>query len=77
MYEIDRFTAIINPPKSAIFAVGKMNRCFVPADSNIPAIQKIITYNLSADHRVMGGTQAAKFLSDLKNIILEPRVLFG
>jgi pyruvate dehydrogenase E2 component (dihydrolipoamide acetyltransferase) len=75
MYGIDRFTAIINPPQSAILAVGKMNRYFVPADNNIPAIQKIITFNLSADHRVMDGAQAAKFLSDLKNIISEPKVL--
>ena len=75
MYEIDRFTAIINPPQSAILAVGKMNRYFFPTDTDIPAIQKIITFNLSADHRVMDGVQAAKFLSDLKKIILEPNVL--
>jgi pyruvate dehydrogenase E2 component (dihydrolipoamide acetyltransferase) len=75
MYDIDRFTAIINPPQSAILAVGKMNRYFVPMDNNIPTIQKIITFNLSADHRVMDGVQAAKFLSDLKNLISEPKVL--
>lgn len=75
MYGIDRFSAIINPPQSAILAVGKMNRYFVPTDNNLPTIQKIITFNLSADHRVMDGTQAAKFLSDLKNIISEPKIL--
>ncbi len=75
MYEIDRFTAIINPPQSAILAVGKMNRRLIPTDTNILSIQKIISFNLSADHRVMDGVQAAKFLSDLKNIILEPKVL--
>jgi len=75
MYEINRFTAIINPPQTAILAVGKMNRYLIPADNDILAIQKIISFNLSADHRVMDGVQAAKFLSDLKNIILEPKVL--
>ena len=75
MYEIDRFTAIINPPQSAILAVGKMNRRLIPTDTNNLAIQKIISFNLSADHRVMDGVQAAKFLSDLKNIISEPKVL--
>jgi len=75
MYEIDRFTAIINPPQSAILAVGKMNRRLIPTDTNILSIQKIISFNLSADHRVMDGVQAAKFLSDLKSIILEPKVL--
>jgi len=75
MFEIDRFTAIINPPQTAILAVGKMNRYLIPADNDILAIQKIISFNLSADHRVMDGAQAAKFLSDLKSIILEPKVL--
>ena len=75
MYEIDRFTAIINPPQSAILAVGKMSRRLIPADDNNFSIQKIISFNLSADHRVMDGVQAAKFLSDLKSIILEPKVL--
>lgn len=75
MYEIDRFTAIINPPQTAILAVGKMSRHLIPADNDILAIQKIISFNLSADHRVMDGVQAAKFLSDLKSIILEPNVL--
>ena len=75
MYEIDRFTAIINPPQSAILAVGKMNRRLIPTDTNILSIQKIISFNLSADHRVMDGAQAAKFLSDLKSFILEPKVL--
>jgi pyruvate dehydrogenase E2 component (dihydrolipoamide acetyltransferase) len=75
MYEIDRFTAIINPPQTAILAVGKMNRYLIPTDNDILAIQKIISFNLSADHRVMDGVQAAKFLSDLKSIILAPEVL--
>ena len=75
MYGIDRFSAIINPPQSAILAVGKMKRYFVPMDNDIPTIQKIITFNLSADHRVMDGVQAAKFLSDLKNLISEPKML--
>lgn len=75
MYGIDRFTAIINPPQSAILAVGKMTRTFVPTENNLPIIQKIISFTLSADHRVMNGAQAAKFLVDLKEIILKPKVL--
>ena len=75
MYGIDSFTAIINPPQSAILAVGKMNRVFVPTENNLPIIQKIISFTLSADHRVMDGAQAAKFLVTLKDIILEPKVL--
>ena len=75
MYGIDSFTAIINPPQAAILAVGKMNRIFVPTEDNLPIIQKIISFTLSADHRVMDGAQAAKFLIDLREIILNPREL--
>lgn len=67
MYGIDRFSAIINPPQAAILAVGKMNQVFVPDDQGQPALRKVITFSLSADHRVMDGAQAAKFLSDLND----------
>lgn len=70
MFGIDRFTAIINPPQAAILAVGKMNAIFVPDDKHQPVLRNIVTYSLSADHRVMDGSQAAKFLSDLKNNLL-------
>jgi len=70
MFGIDRFTAIINPPQSAILAVGKMNRVFVPDEHDQPVLRNVIAFSLSADHRVMDGSQAAKFLTDLKNNLL-------
>ena len=69
MFEIDRFTAIINPPQSAILAVGKKNRQLIPEEDNAFRVEEIITFTLSADHRVMDGVQAARFLADLKNIV--------
>lgn len=69
MFEVDRFTAIINPPQSAILAVGKKNRVFRPTEENSFQVEEVITFTLSADHRVMDGAQAAKFLGDLKSII--------
>ena len=65
MYGIDRFSAIINPPQAAILAVGSMNKVFVPDDRGQPVLRKVIAFTLSADHRVMDGSQAAKYLSDL------------
>jgi pyruvate dehydrogenase E2 component (dihydrolipoamide acetyltransferase) len=70
MFGIDRFTAIINPPQSAILAVGKMNKVFVPDENDQPVLQRQVTFTLSADHRVMDGSQAAKFLTDLKDSLL-------
>jgi pyruvate dehydrogenase E2 component (dihydrolipoamide acetyltransferase) len=65
MYGIDRFSAIINPPQAAILAVGKMNQVFLPDDQGQPVLRKVITFTLSADHRVLDGSQAAMYLSDL------------
>lgn len=69
MFEIDRFTAIINPPQAAILAVGKKNKVFRPAEGYAFRVEEIITVTLSADHRVMDGVQAARFLAELKTII--------
>lgn len=78
MLGIDRFTAIINPPQSAILAVGAIRRQIVPDDADVPVIRiaKMMTLTLSADHRVMDGAQAAYFLSDLKNLLENPGELF-
>ncbi len=70
MFGIDRFTAIINPPQAAILAVGKMNRVFVPDENGQPVLRSVVSFSLSADHRVMDGSQAAKFLTDLKNNLI-------
>jgi pyruvate dehydrogenase E2 component (dihydrolipoamide acetyltransferase) len=74
MYGIDRFTAIINPPQSAILAVGAIKRQMVPDESEdqVIRIKKIATFTLTADHRVMDGAQAANFLAELRKIIENP-----
>ena len=78
MFGIDRFTAIINPPQSAILAVGAIKRHMVPDDSDdqIIRIKKMVTFNLSADHRVMDGAQAAKFMAELRDILQKPEDFF-
>jgi pyruvate dehydrogenase E2 component (dihydrolipoamide acetyltransferase) len=78
MLGIDRFTAIINPPQSAILAVGAIRRQVVPDDADVPVIRiaKMMNLTLSADHRVMDGAQAAYFLADLKNLLENPGELF-
>lgn len=73
MFGIDRFTAIINPPQSAILAVGRMARRVIPADETGGiAVRPMVTLTLSADHRVLDGAVAARFLGDLRQAIEEP-----
>lgn len=78
MFGIDRFTAIINPPQSAILAVGAIKRHMIPddIDDQIIRIKKMLTFNLSADHRVMDGAQAAYFMAELRDILQKPEGLF-
>ena len=61
---VDRFTAIVNPPESAILAVGRV-RDVVVARAGAVAIAPVVTLTLSVDHRVVDGAQAAAFLADL------------
>ena len=67
MYGIDRFNAIINPPQSAILAVGQIKNVLVGISGNEAMIRPIASFTLTADHRVMDGLYAANFLKTLKD----------
>jgi len=71
-YGIEQFTAIINPPASAILAVGAMKRTPVVDDDGQIAVKTIMKLTLSCDHRVIDGAVGAAFLKNLKDIIEDP-----
>ena len=76
-YGIEEFTAIINPPGSAILAVGEIRKTPVVALDDSVQVRSAMSMTLSCDHRVIDGAVGAMFLSDLKNMIQEPvRVLY-
>ncbi len=62
----DRFTAVINPPQSAILAVGRERDCVVAADGGI-CVRPMSQLALTVDHRVADGRLASEFLADLVN----------
>lgn len=64
-YGIDEFTAIINPPGSAILAVGRIAERPAVVDGKIQ-IRPIMRVTLSSDHRVIDGALAAQFLGAVK-----------
>src|SRR5258708_2683675 len=71
MFGIKEFTAIINPPQSAILAVGAGEERAVVRDGKIvPAT--IMSVTMSCDHRVIDGATGARFLQTLKIFIEEP-----
>lgn len=71
MYNVDAFTAIINPPQAAILAVGRLADRVVPV-AGTPAIRPHMTMTLSCDHRIVDGAGAAAFLNDMTELIQEP-----
>ncbi|WP_152047406.1 2-oxo acid dehydrogenase subunit E2 [Aureimonas psammosilenae] len=68
MFDVARFTAILNPPQVAILAVGSTNRRHV-WNGGEPAWRQIAELTLTCDHRALDGAQAAGFLAALKKRI--------
>jgi pyruvate dehydrogenase E2 component (dihydrolipoamide acetyltransferase) len=66
------FTAIINPPGSAILAVGRIHKAPVVGDDGTIGVRSQMILTLSCDHRVIDGAVGAAFLSDLKAFIEYP-----
>lgn len=62
MYGITEFSAIINPPQSAILAVGRATAQAIVVDGAL-AVGTVMTVALSADHRVLDGALAAQWLA--------------
>lgn len=78
MMGVDEFTAIINPPDAAILAVGGIFRePVVVGDSDEIAIRARMKVTLSADHRVLDGVVAARFLQELKRVLEAPLSLLS
>jgi pyruvate dehydrogenase E2 component (dihydrolipoamide acetyltransferase) len=71
MYDVEEFSAIINPPEGAILAVGSVRQKPVVADGEIRAGRRM-KMTISCDHRVMDGAMGARFLQDVKRLLEEP-----
>jgi pyruvate dehydrogenase E2 component (dihydrolipoamide acetyltransferase) len=71
MYDIDQFTAIINPPEAAILAVGSAKQAPVVENGEIK-IGNRMRATLSIDHRISDGAEGARFLQALAKYIEEP-----
>jgi pyruvate dehydrogenase E2 component (dihydrolipoamide acetyltransferase) len=75
MWDIDEFAAIINPPQSAILAVGRIAERAVAQDGQA-VVKPTVHLVLSVDHRVLDGADGARFLGDLKRAIEDPDGIF-
>jgi pyruvate dehydrogenase E2 component (dihydrolipoamide acetyltransferase) len=71
MYDVDQFTAIINPPEAAILAVGSAKQIPVVMNGEV-RIGSRMKATLSIDHRISDGVEGARFLLTLAKFIEEP-----
>ncbi len=74
MFDVTEFTAIINPPDSAILAVGSVRRLPVVVDDEI-VVGNRMKLTMSSDHRVIDGATAAQFLAELRRLLENPVTL--
>lgn len=72
MYGVRSFAAIINPPQSAILAVGAAERRPVEREDGTVAFATMMTCTLSVDHRSVDGALGARLLGALKAGLEEP-----
>ena len=71
MFGAENFIAIINPPQCAILAVGRVAPRVV-AQGDAITIRSLMTATLSADHRVVDGAVAARFLQEVRRLLERP-----
>jgi pyruvate dehydrogenase E2 component (dihydrolipoamide acetyltransferase) len=74
MFGIDEFTAIINPPEVAIFAVGAVGDVPVVIDGAL-AVRTRVRITMSCDHRAVDGATGARFMQTLRRLIENPLML--
>lgn len=71
MYDVENFTAIINPPQSTILAISSIRKKPVVVDDEVrPGLRMNAT--LSSDHRMVDGVLAAEFMKTVKGLLENP-----
>lgn len=71
MFDIDEFTAIINPPDACILAVGKIKQVPIIENGQLKNTN-VMKVTLSCDHRVVDGALGSMFLQTLKSYLEDP-----
>ena len=74
MFDIDEFTAIINPPEAGIIAVGRLAEKPVVVNGQV-TVRRRMRLTMSCDHRVIDGATGAQFMKTLKLMLENPLAL--
>ena len=71
MFDVTSFVAIIQPPQSAVLAVGTVKKQAVVQGDGV-VVREIMSATLSVDHRVSDGAEGAQFIVQLKEFLENP-----
>jgi len=74
MFGIHDFIPIINPPEACILAVNAVIEKPVVREGKIE-VRPVSMIGLSADHRILNGAEAAKFLAKVRKLVENPWAL--
>ena len=77
MLNVDNFVAIINPPETAILAVGSVRKNIMVRADNSFQIRDTLSMTLSADHRAIDGVLGSQFVNKIKYCLENPQTLLG
>lgn len=77
MFGVAEFDAIINPPQVGILAVAGARTEFLPDAQGLPAAATLLPFTVSADHRVVDGAVAARFIQELTRLLENPALIFA
>jgi pyruvate dehydrogenase E2 component (dihydrolipoamide acetyltransferase) len=69
MFGVDKFDAILPPGTGAILAIGAARPTVVATSDGAIAVRQQMQVNMTADHRIIYGADAAAFLQDLAKLI--------
>ena len=71
MLDIDEFTAVINPPETAILAIGRIAEKPVVVNGVVES-RRLMRVTMSCDHRAIDGATGARFLQTVKLMLENP-----
>jgi pyruvate dehydrogenase E2 component (dihydrolipoamide acetyltransferase) len=71
MFDIEHFTAVINPPEAGIVAIGSIAAKAVPEGDRV-VVRRRLRATMSCDHRVIDGATGAAFMKTLKQMLENP-----
>ncbi len=72
MMGVTSFVAIIQPPQSAVLAVGAVQKRPIVDDDDQIVVRQMMTATLSADHRIVDGAEGAMFVNEIKGLLENP-----